>query len=336
MENRDIFDCIDVNLQPAFDHPLLKGHNVQMKPSSFPLGLDIESLTRHGVSQVQPPIIECPMGTIPILRNHRKNHIARQSIDDVSGTNNQQEEAGIEYRDDDIYGTQAIINVYEPKVKKDSKDLSAAGLNINNGPQGGQADTIGAGYSVSPSLSGDGFARFHVAWDEGVQNKSCYDLKCPGFVQISNTFGLGGRLQPVSVYNGPQYVINILIFKDADTKNWWLIYGEEKKPIGYWPNDLFTYMKDKGNYAFWGGHVSGPTASTDSPQIGSGHFASEGYGKAAFTKNIKLVDGNNNLVNPREKKAKAGTTSSSKYTVDGYEIDKDGMHTYYGGPGDLA
>jgi prepilin-type processing-associated H-X9-DG protein len=95
-------------------------------------------------------------------------------------------------------------------------------------------------------------------------------------------------------------------------------------------------MKDKGNYAFWGGHVSGPTASTDSPQIGSGHFASEGYGKAAFTKNIKLVDGNNNLVNPREKKAKAGTTSSSKYTVDGYEIDKDGMHTYYGGPGDLA
>jgi hypothetical protein len=49
-------------------------------------------------------------------------------------------------------------------VKTNSKDLSASGLNINHGPEGGQIDTIGAGYSVSPSLSGDGFARFHVAW----------------------------------------------------------------------------------------------------------------------------------------------------------------------------
>uniref|UniRef100_A0ACD5Z9Z3 Uncharacterized protein n=1 Tax=Avena sativa TaxID=4498 RepID=A0ACD5Z9Z3_AVESA len=274
MESGDIFDCIDVNLQPAFDHPLLKGHKIQ--------------------------------------------------------------EAGIEYRDDYMYGTRAIINVYEPKVKKDSKDLSASGLNINSGPEGGQADTIGAGYSVSPSLSGDGYARFHVAWDEGVLNKSCYDLTCPGFVQICHTFGLGGRLQPVSVYNGSQYVITILIFKDPNTKNWWLIWGEEKTPIGYWPHSLFTYLKDKGTYAFWGGHVSGPTASTDSPQIGSGHFASEGYSKAAFVKNIKIVDGNNTLVNPGDKKALAGSTSLSKFTVDGYEIDKDGMHTFYGGPGDLA
>jgi prepilin-type processing-associated H-X9-DG protein len=115
-----------------------------------------------------------------------------------------------------------------------------------------------------------------------------------------------------------------------------LIYGEENTPIGYWPNSIFTYLKDKGNYAYWGGHVSGPTASTDSPQIGSGHFALEGYRKAAFIKNIKIVDGNNNLVNPRAGKALAGTTSASKFTVSDYEIDKDGMHTYYGGPGDLA
>uniref|UniRef100_A0ACD5ZEP7 Uncharacterized protein n=1 Tax=Avena sativa TaxID=4498 RepID=A0ACD5ZEP7_AVESA len=336
MGSGDIFDCIDVNLQPAFDHPLLKGHKIQMEPSSFPLGMDIKSPSQHVISPAQPPIIECPIGTIPILRNHRRDHITRQDIDEVAVTNNQQEEAGIEYRDDYIYGTRAIISVYEPKVKKDCKDLSASGLNINSGPEGGQADTIGAGYSVSPSLSGDGYARFHVAWDEGVLNKSCYDLTCPGFVQICHNFGLGERLQPVSVYNGSQYVITILIFKDPNTKNWWLIWGEEKTPIGYWPNSLFTYIKDKGSYAFWGGHVSGPTASTDSPQIGSGHFASEGYSKAAFIKNIKIVDGNNTLVNPGDKKALAGTTSLSKFTVDGYEIDKDGMHTFYGGPGDLV
>ncbi|CAM0943475.1 unnamed protein product [Alopecurus aequalis] len=332
----DVFDCIDVNLQPAFYHPLLKVHKIQMKPSCFPLGMDIKSPSQHVVSQAQPPVVECPTGTIPILRNQRGDHIAAQSIDKMISRNEQQEVAGVEYRDDDIYGTRAEINVYEPKVKIDSKDLSASGLNINSVSEAGHVDTIGAGYSISPSLSGDGFARFHVAWDDGVLNKSCYDLTCPGFVQICHNFGLGGRLQPVSVYNGPQYLIIILIFKDPHTKNWWVVYGEDNTPIGYWPNSLFTYIKDKGDYAFWGGHVSGPTASTDSPQIGSGHFASEGYGKASFTRSIKIVNENNKLVNPKEKKALAVTTSLSKFTVDGYEIDNYGMHTYFGGPGDLV
>jgi hypothetical protein len=69
---------------------------------------------------------------------------------------------GIKYRDNDIYGTRAIINVYEPKVKNDSKDLSATSIEIYNGS--GPEEAIVAGYSVSPSLSGDSFARFHISW----------------------------------------------------------------------------------------------------------------------------------------------------------------------------
>ena len=37
---------------------------------------------------------------------------------------------------DNVYGASAIINVYEPKVKKDSKHLSATGIQIDNGPNG--------------------------------------------------------------------------------------------------------------------------------------------------------------------------------------------------------
>jgi hypothetical protein len=69
---------------------------------------------------------------------------------------------GIKYRDNDIYGTWAIINVYEPKVKNDSKDLSATSIEIYNGS--GPEEAIVAGYSVSPCLSGDSFARFHISW----------------------------------------------------------------------------------------------------------------------------------------------------------------------------
>jgi len=40
-----------------------------------------------------------------------------------------------------------------------------------------------------------------------------YNLRCPGFVQTSKTFVLGGALSPVSTYNGRQLAITLLIYK---------------------------------------------------------------------------------------------------------------------------
>ncbi|CAL9757938.1 unnamed protein product, partial [Musa acuminata subsp. burmannicoides] len=36
----DIFDCVDMFKQPAFDHPLLRNHKIQMRPTAFPEGKD--------------------------------------------------------------------------------------------------------------------------------------------------------------------------------------------------------------------------------------------------------------------------------------------------------
>ncbi|XBI22334.1 hypothetical protein VPH35_063362 [Triticum aestivum] len=334
MEDGDIYDCIDVNLQPAFNHPLLKDHTIQMEPTSFPIGLNIKSSFPHVVSQAHLSIIECPRGMVPILRNGRRDQISAHFIDQAINKDAQLEEAGMKYFDD-LYGVQATINVYEPKVKKDSGDLSQTGIQIDNGPKG-HMDSINACYSVSPSFYGDTFARFHVGWRDGVQNKSCIDHDCPGFVQVSHNVGLGGRVKPVSVYNGPQYVIHILIFKDPKTHNWWLAYGKDKTPVGYWPSSLFTSLKDKGNFSYTGGRASGPTASSDSPQIGSGHFASEGYGKAAFIKDIQIIDNNNKLVTPNEEKAISGSSDLRKYTIGNYGVDDHGVHMYYGGPGNFV
>ncbi|XP_051220809.1 protein neprosin-like [Lolium perenne] len=331
MEDGDVYDCIDANHQPAFDHPLLKNHKIQMEPSSFPIGLNIKPSSLHVDAQVNLSIIDCPAGMIPILRNSKLGQIIVHNIDQVFKPNTQHQEAGIKYFDD-LYGVRATINVYEPKVYKDSADLSQTGIQIDNGPKD-QIDSIVVCYSVAPSFAGDTFARFHVSWTDGALKKSCVDHNCPGFVQVSQNVGIGGRVLPISVYNGPQYVINILVFKDPKTNNWWLAYGEENTPIGYWPSSLFTRIKDKGDFSFWGGHVAGPTASINSPQIGSGHFASEGYGKAAFMKNIQIVDEKNKLVTPNRDKDLFGTSDLTKYTVDGYGVNKYGMHMYYGGPG---
>jgi Neprosin len=39
------------------------------------------------------------------------------------------------------------------------------------------------------------------------------DHVCPGFVQVSSDVALGSRLTPVSIYGGPQYQINLMLFK---------------------------------------------------------------------------------------------------------------------------
>uniref|UniRef100_A0A0D9VM57 Neprosin PEP catalytic domain-containing protein n=1 Tax=Leersia perrieri TaxID=77586 RepID=A0A0D9VM57_9ORYZ len=329
-EDGDIYDCVGVNLQPTFQHPILKDHKTQMEPSSFPIGLEMQSPSVSAYSQAQLSTVDCPIGTIPILRNNidttMVKHIGLRVSDDV-----QQLAAGIKYRDE-IYGVRASINVYEPKVKKNSKDLSASWIQLNNGPRPGRVG-IGAGSMVDPSSSADSYARFHISWDNEELNKTCIDHNCPGFVQVSQNVGLGGRIHPVSIYNGPQYVINVLIFKDPKTKNWWLVYGSNNMPIGYWPSSQFSYIKDKGDFAYFGGYVQGPTGSSDPPQMGSGHFADEGFGKAAFIRNIQVTDENNKLVTPNIRIADPGSSNLNLYTYGGYGINDDGMHIYYGGPG---
>jgi hypothetical protein len=58
----------------------------QMQPSSFPVWLDIEPQFPHSASQVEPSIIDCPVGTIPVLRNSRSGTIEALNIYGVSST----------------------------------------------------------------------------------------------------------------------------------------------------------------------------------------------------------------------------------------------------------
>uniref|UniRef100_A0ACD5ZHA9 Uncharacterized protein n=1 Tax=Avena sativa TaxID=4498 RepID=A0ACD5ZHA9_AVESA len=260
MKGGDIYDCIDVNAQPSLSHPRLKNHKNQMQPSYFPGGLDMESQLPHYVSEVQPYIMDCPIGTIPILHNNRSGNV-EHSIDGVN-----------------------------------SMDI--------------QTET------------------------DGLDKKSCLDHSCPGFVQVDHKSGLGARLQHVSVYGGRQFAMTLSIFKDEKSGNWWVAYGKNNTPFGYWPSALFSFLNYKGHFVFWGGFVQGPTVSSNAPQMGSGHFASEGYGKAAYIRNAQILNENNKYVTPEDNvKLDHGTSNSTLYTVDKFEADTPGMTIYYGGPG---
>ncbi|KAJ9679431.1 hypothetical protein PVL29_021380 [Vitis rotundifolia] len=79
-EYGDIFDCVDINKQPALDHPLLENHRVQKKPSVFPKGLGPKTSGKTQSSKIGLPDGGCPEGTVPIKRITKRDLIWMKSL----------------------------------------------------------------------------------------------------------------------------------------------------------------------------------------------------------------------------------------------------------------
>ncbi|MQM22250.1 hypothetical protein Taro_055300, partial [Colocasia esculenta] len=86
--------------------------------------------------------------------------------------------------------------------------------------------------------------------------------------------------------------------RDKMTKNWWLrLQGVD---MGYWPKELFPFLLEGADIVAVGGEIlyQGGGAHT-STQMGSGHFAEEGFKKSSFIKNIQVLDSSYVYKNPR-------------------------------------
>uniref|UniRef100_A0A0E0PWD5 Neprosin PEP catalytic domain-containing protein n=1 Tax=Oryza rufipogon TaxID=4529 RepID=A0A0E0PWD5_ORYRU len=75
----DIIDCVHISRQPAFDHPLLRDHTIQMQPSSQPSGLYGEA-TRPFTQTWNQNGEKCPDNTIPIRRTKEEDVMRATSL----------------------------------------------------------------------------------------------------------------------------------------------------------------------------------------------------------------------------------------------------------------
>lgn len=66
-------------------------------------------------------------------------------------------------------------------------------------------------------------------------------------------------------------------------------------------------------------------------QMGSGHFAWEGFGKASYLRNIQVVDWDNNLIPPPNLHSLADHPNC--YNIRQGRNRVWGTYFYYGGPG---
>ncbi|KAF5478252.1 hypothetical protein F2P56_004828 [Juglans regia] len=337
-EYGDIVDCVDIYKQLAFDHPLLKNHTIQMKPETIP----DEASRAYTHSNDVPNNISCPHGSVPIRRSTKEDllmenylkslrmnykHWYTSSID-ISGHHS----AALTFESQN-YGGKARINVWNPAVTADQ--FSLARMCIVNG-HAEETNSIQAGWGVNQFLYANN-SRLYTFWTaDGYQKSGCYNVLCPGFVQVSSEITLGLSLLPTSTYGGPQYDMLISLYQDQTTGNWWFMFQD--KYVGYWPKEIFTSLAKSADFISWGGQVYSPIKER-SPEMGSGRFPEEGYGKSAYIKQIKVVNNEKNgFVDPTDSATKIYADKPFCYNAihNVLKDDEWGHHVYFGGHGNCT
>ncbi|KAL9287846.1 putative neprosin [Arabidopsis thaliana] len=246
-EHGYIFDCIDIQKQLAFDHPLLKNHSIKLKPTTIPKWTK-DNNASHKTSSLpfRQDDISCPVGTVIVKRIILEDLIQAQRLKSlgfnypgqVSAKDKKIDLTGhhfatISYKDDH-YGAKGNINVWNPNVSPDQFSLAAMAVSGNKGFQ-----SISAGWIVYPGLNQNNQSHLFTYWTADGNNKThCYNTLCPGFVHVSTKYAIGMLAQPVSIYDGQQYQLEVSIYQDHVTRDWWFVLNNE--PIGYWPKSLFT------------------------------------------------------------------------------------------------
>ncbi|XP_042960351.1 uncharacterized protein LOC122295408 [Carya illinoinensis] len=369
-EDGEIIDCVDIYKQPAFDHPALRNHTIQIRPS-FTIQDDTsstkgDSSPAPALSQTWQKSGSCPLGTVPIRRIRKQDLLRAASLEhfgrdgprtswavNAEATNGQSRHfvhlngskipifpmpehstAFLVTKGYNYVGARGGINAWSPRVES-ADEYTTGQIWIKNGPPGINFESVEAGWMVNPKLFGGAEPRLFARWTlDGYEKTGCINLVCPGFVQTSKTIVLGGILQPLSQKNGPQYQINLMMDRDPSTGNWWLHSGNDI--IGYWPGPILSYLKNSATTIEWGGDVYSKKVKGNSPHtataMGSGDFAAGRMGSAAYVGQYMIVDGYLRLKNPEWVDVFAEEPDC--YTAVNYlATPKSEAVFYYGGPG---
>lgn len=337
----DLIDCVASHQQPAFDHPQLKGQK-PLDPPERPKGSDASGQEWENSQLWSLSGESCPEGTIPIRRTSEKDVLRANSVQSFGrkiprpvrrdSSSNGHEHAVGYVSGDQYYGAKASINVWAPVVANQN-EFSLSQMWVISGTFGDDLNTIEAGWQVSPELYGDNYPRFFTYWtSDAYQATGCYNLLCSGFVQTNNQIAIGAAISPTSSYNGGQFDISLLIWKDPKHGNWWLEFGPGVL-VGYWPSFLFTHLRDQATMVQFGGETvnSNPLGPHTMTQMGSGHFSGEGFGKASYFRNLQVVDLDNSLIPLSGLRVLADHPNC--YDIQGGINRVWGNYFYYGGPG---
>ncbi|KAK7841915.1 hypothetical protein CFP56_014637, partial [Quercus suber] len=155
--------------------------------------------------------------------------------------------------------------------------------------------------------------------DDEYRSTGCYNLHCPGFVQVDNQIATGAAVTPYSIYGGSQRSVKFYVWKDIDGNgNWWLRIAE--RDFGYWPSSIFSVLSNSASSVEWGGEV------TNLMQDGQHTTTQMGRpDKASFFSNLNVIDGKTILRGPWNSRTILSNPNC-------YNLINYGDYFYFGGP----
>ncbi|XP_058725670.1 protein neprosin-like [Vicia villosa] len=326
-----IVDCVDINKQPAFDHPLLKNHKLQRKPI-------FEKNTikkRFQNSTIKPKFVlekfRCPQETVPIRRTTKNDLIQGKLLFNAqnvtqNGEVNHFARVYLSVAGSPYYGVSGTSSVWNPKLYKGQS--SAASLYVRRGG-GNDLNKISLGWHVFPELYNDGQTYLYMFWASG--KNGCFNMLCKGFVQVDRSYNFGARVSKTSTYGGEIMEVPLKISRD-NIGNWWLKVAD--KNIGYFPAALFSSMSTQADEVGWGGYTVTPTGTT-SPAMGSGHKPDNDFRHASYFKFVKYLEIIGTEFDPLPFMVESYNDSPNCYGVVNYEDKKKsfGYSLQFGGPG---
>ncbi|KAK4592411.1 hypothetical protein RGQ29_016807 [Quercus rubra] len=330
-----IVDCIDINKQLAFDHPLLKDHKIQERPHFSKRTTKNAGLSRNRPSMIGLQQDACPSGTVPIRRTTKADLIAIRSMSNIIYPQTTKvpntHRAVIQMRTSEFHsyiGVKGNINVYNPVVKEGS---SYAVMYVMNGADE-KLNSITTGWMVSPSTyKGTPYSYFFTFWTtDGATKTGCFNIACPGFVQVDKRVYLGSPISNVSIPNGPQFEIGLSISK-AEDGNWWVT--KDQINIGYFPAAIFNNLTNVETVG-WGGIAVSPPNGI-SPPMGSGIFPDDNYKHTSQFRAIQYRNSSGALDGPHKYTYDIIIDSPNCYLIDyhGYIGEHEGYTFGFGGPG---
>ncbi|GAB4842699.1 hypothetical protein Ancab_012675 [Ancistrocladus abbreviatus] len=233
-----------------------------------------------------------------------------------------------------IQEAHATIAIWDPKLARPNSDFSLSQIWIGAG-SGSNVQTIEAGWQVYPRRTGTTRPQFFVFWTPNNYVTGTYDLDGEGWVGTHDTLYPGMSL-PCSVY-GSQLQQHELVLKIRREQNgdWSIFIGDSR--IGYFPARIFNggpLATHGANRVDWGGEIydsSGSRGHHTLTQMGSGHFAQEGYGRASHIRNLYIRDSRRSRT-LKQNKLVTSAPARNSYTYR-FVQEITGLFFYYGGPG---
>ncbi|XBI54188.1 hypothetical protein VPH35_036275 [Triticum aestivum] len=294
-----VFDCVDIYKQPAFDHPLLKNHVLQMPPNSS----SGTGLPTTGES--------CPYGTVPIRRTLKEDLVRGRALRPFALVLLDSEKGKT------FQSASASIEVYYFPMPSDAAS-TAQMLVVDD--RSSNVTVVQAGWHIDPGREGDGQSRLTVYWTaDDYKQTGCPNMQCPGFVLV-NQYVAPGTAFPAGSS------IALTIFR---TGHW--LAAVNGLIVGYFPRAIVNGM-DGSTQVQVGGTVYAPPGRKR-PPMGSGIAPGPNSNNGAAKFKWLAVRGSTNVKFRKTKDVDDSSiydvvvTSASQNAPDGFSFQ-------YGGPGD--